>query len=428
MPGFNWKSLILGFTVGQYAFSTYLSYRQYRVLCKPEPPAEMKGVVDDATFKKTQAYGRAKAQFGFVTSFYSLIQNVSIIKFDLLPKVFDLSGNLLALAPKWVPKGMGAQSIAMMFGLSFVSTLLDLPFSLYSTFVLEEKFGFNKQTLTLFFTDMIKSQVLGIVIGTPLMAVMLKIVDYFGDKFFFYLWLFAVIFQIAAIALYPTLIQPLFNKLTPLEDGDLKKSIESLAISVDFPLTKLYVIDGSKRSSHSNAYFTGMPWSKHIVIYDTLIEKSTVAEVTAVLAHEIGHWALSHVLKLLLVGQTHLLFVFTLFSAFIKNKSLYNSFGFYNQYPILVGFVLFNDILQPLDSILTFAMNLMSRTFEYQADSYAVKLNYADDLSKALIGLHVENLGTIDADWLYSSYHYSHPILPERLKALGFKSESKKEK
>ena len=171
-----------------------------------------------------------------------------------------------------------------------------------------------------------------------------------------------------------------------------------------------------------------MPWSKHIVIYDTLIEKSTVAEVTAVLAHEIGHWALSHVLKLLLVGQTHLLFVFTLFSAFIKNKSLYNSFGFYNQYPILVGFVLFNDILQPLDSILTFAMNLMSRTFEYQADSYAVKLNYADDLSKALIGLHVENLGTIDADWLYSSYHYSHPILPERLKALGFKSESKKEK
>ncbi|CAN6653376.1 CAAX prenyl protease 1 [Trichomonascus vanleenenianus] len=422
-PGFNWKGLIIGFTAGQYLFSSYLNYRQYRVLCKKEPPKEMLGVVEDKVFKRTQEYGRAKSKFSFVSSLYSLAQNLAIIHFDVLPKLFDLSGRLLAA---WAPKmftGITAQSIVMMFGLNFLSTIVDLPMSLYSTFVLEEKFGFNKQTFGLFFTDLVKTQLLSIAIGSPLLAGMLKIINYFGDKFFFYLWLFFLGFQVIAIAVYPTLIQPLFNKLTPLEDGELKDSVHALAKRVSFPLKKLYVIDGSKRSSHSNAYFYGLPWSKQIVIYDTLIEKSSVEEVTAVLAHEIGHWSLSHTTKMLLIGQVHLFSVFALFSGFIHNKSLYQSFGFYNHYPILVGFILFNDILQPLDSLLTFGMNLMSRTYEYQADEYATKLGYASELSQALIGIHVENLASVDADWLYSAYTHSHPILPERLRALGNKNK-----
>jgi STE24 endopeptidase len=408
----------MGFTTGQFVFSTYLRYRQYTVLKRPEPPAEMKEVIDDETFKKTQEYGRAKLGFSFFSSTWNYIQNMAIFQFDIMPKAFDHAGRLLgAWAPKWFI-GAGPQSIVTLFMLTFAGTILDLPTSLYETFVLEEKFGFNKQTIGLFFTDLIKGQLLTIAIGTPLMSGILKIINYFGDSFFYYLWLFMFAFQIVAIAVYPTLIQPLFNKLTPLEDGKLKESIEGLARKVKFPLTKIYVIDGSKRSAHSNAYFYGLPWSKQIVIYDTLIDKQSVSEVTAVLAHEIGHWAQSHIMQLLGVSQVHLFSIFALFSAFVHNNSLYESFGFHSQHPILIGFIIFNDILQPVETFLTFAMNLLSRKFEYEADAYAVRLEYGDDLAKSLVGLHKENLSSVDADWLYSSYHHSHPILPERLHAL----------
>lgn len=237
-----------------------------------------------------------------------------------------------------------------------------------------------------------------------------------------------VVVQIVGIAIYPTLIQPLFNKLTPLEEGELKTSIENLASKNKFPLTKLYVIDGSKRSNHSNAYFYGLPWSKQIVIYDTLISTSTTLETTAVLAHEIGHWALSHTTKTLVIAQSHILTLFSLFSVFIHNKSLYNSFGFYNQHPVFIGFLLFNEILQPLDNIMTFFMNILSRKHEYEADEYAVKLGYSESLSKSLINLNIKNLSSPDADWLYSSYHYSHPILAERLAAIESKAKIYAEK
>lgn len=175
--------------------------------------------------------------------------------------------------------------------------------SYYKTFVLEEKFGFNKQTVKLWVTDMIKGQALGIVLGTPIISAVLKIIQKTGNSFFYYLWLFTIFVQIFAITIYPVVILPLFNKLSPLEPGDLKTGVEALAQKLNFPLHQLYVIDGSKRSAHSNAYFYGLPWEKHIVIYDTLIEKSSTEEVVAVLAHELGHWSLSHTTKLLLIAQ-----------------------------------------------------------------------------------------------------------------------------
>ncbi|GME80963.1 unnamed protein product [Ambrosiozyma monospora] len=219
------------------------------------------------------------------------------------------------------------------------------------------------------------------------------------------------------IIIYPKFIQPLFNKLTPLEDGELKTDVEALAAQEKFPLDKLFVIDGSKRSSHSNAYFLGLPWgSKQIVIYDTLIAQSkNVKEVVAVLGHEIGHWYLSHTTKLLVINQAHIFSIFTLFSAFVKNKSLYNSFGFYNEYPILIGFMLFGDVLKPTDAVVGFLMNLLSRTYEYQADAYATKLGYGKELKVSLITLHKENLSALNVDWLYSAYSYNHPHLTERI-------------
>jgi STE24 endopeptidase len=191
------------------------------------------------------------------------------------------------------------------FGFNILSTILSLPISYYNTFVLEEKFGFNKQTLKLWVTDMLKGQMLGIVLGTPIISAVLKIVQKTGNSFFYYLWLFGVFVQVFAITIYPIAILPLFNKLSPLQPGEIKTGVENLAKKLKFPLSELHVIDGSKRSAHSNAYFYGLPWKKHIVIYDTLLEKSEPQEVVAVLSHELGHWSLSHTTKLFGIAQVY---------------------------------------------------------------------------------------------------------------------------
>ena len=194
-------------------------------------------------------------------------------------------------------------TLIFFFTYNIISTVLSLPTAYYSTFVLEEKFGFNKQTVKLWIMDMLKSQALMVVFGAPLLSGFLAIVQKTGNQFFYYLWLFSIAVQMFAITIYPIFILPLFNKLSPLEEGKLKTGVEALAKKLNFPLSELYVIDGSKRSAHSNAYFYGLPWKKHIVIYDTLIEKSETEEVVAVLAHELGHWSLGHTTKLMGIGQ-----------------------------------------------------------------------------------------------------------------------------
>jgi STE24 endopeptidase len=209
---------------------------------------------------------------------------------------------LIRFAPK---RFTGEISHSIVFVLTFIviQQILSLPTSIYSTFVLEEKFGFNKQTPKLFITDMLKGQMLAFVLAPPILAGFLAIVQKTGNKFFYYLWLFGAGLQVFMITVYPIAILPLFNKLSPLQPGDLKIGVEGLAKRLSFPLHELYVIDGSKRSAHSNAYFFGLPWKKHIVIYDTLIEKSQTEEVVAVLAHELGHWSLGHTTRLFGISQ-----------------------------------------------------------------------------------------------------------------------------
>lgn len=182
---------------------------------------------------------------------------------------------------------------------------------MYSTFVLEEKFGFNKQTPKLFITDMIKTNLLTVALVPPILAAFLKIIQKTGNQFVFYLWVFSAGLQLFTTTAYPIFIQPLFNKLSPLEEGELKTKVEGLALAHKFPLQELFVIDGSKRSAHSNAYFYGLPWKKHIVIYDTLIEKTKTDEIIAILAHELGHWKLGHTTRLFGIAQvsTHPSFV-----------------------------------------------------------------------------------------------------------------------
>ncbi|KAL2808118.1 CaaX prenyl protease Ste24 [Aspergillus granulosus] len=419
-PLFPWKNVLVGFSLGQFILEGLLSFRQYKVLQRTKPPKVLEQEVSQKVYDQSQAYGRAKAKFGFISGLYGQIQNLAFIYGDVLPKLWGVSGLLLA---RYFPdrfQGEISQTLLFIFGFNLISTILSLPVSYYNTFVLEEKFGFNKQTVKLWVTDMLKGQMLGIILGTPIISAVLKIVQKTGNSFFYYLWLFGIFIQVFAITIYPIVILPLFNKLSPLEPGTIKTGVENLAKKLNFPLQELYVIDGSKRSAHSNAYFYGLPWKKHIVIYDTLIEKSEPEEVVAVLSHELGHWKLNHTTKLFGIAQFHMFYIFALFSAFVNNKSLYQSFGFHREQPIMIGFLLFSDALAPMDAVVKLLMNILSRKFEFEADAFAVGLGYSEKLSQSLLKLQIQNLSTMDADWMYASYHYSHPILPERLKALNW--------
>ncbi|KAI1084104.1 peptidase family M48-domain-containing protein [Whalleya microplaca] len=424
-PLFPWKRLIIGFSVAQYCFEEFLSIRQYQVLKNTKPPKVLEHEVAKDVYDKSQDYGRAKAKFGFVRGLWGQIQNIAFIHYDVLPKLWSWTGSLLlSYAPA---RFTGEISHSIVFVLTFIliQQALSLPANIWHTFVLEEKFGFNKQTPKLFVMDMIKTNLLAFVFAPPILAGFLAIVQKTGTQFVTYLWLFTAALQVFMITVYPIFILPLFNKLSPLEEGKLKSDTEALAKKLNFPLHELFVIDGSKRSAHSNAYFFGLPWKKHIVIYDTLIEKSKSEEVVAVLAHELGHWSLGHTTRLFAVSQINVLYIFTLFSIFINNNSLYADFGFIKEHPIIIGFILFSDALAPMDTVIKLLMNIMSRRFEFQADEFARNQGYKAELASSLIKLQIQNLSTMDADWMYASYHFSHPILSERLKALEWTPSGK---
>ncbi|KAF2405464.1 CaaX prenyl protease [Trichodelitschia bisporula] len=426
-PLFPWKKLVIAFSLGQFTLENWLLSRQYGVYQRTVRPKALEKEVDQATFDKSQAYGRAKAKFQFVSSVINEITKLAIIHFDVWPKVWAFVGLGVAQYSPTRFSGEITQSLLYFFVFGFIDTILELPLSYYQNFVLEERFGFNKMTVKLWLTDKVKGQLLTIALGTPIGAGFLAIIQKTGQNFFFYLWLFVFGISLIGVTIYPILILPIFNKLTPLEPGSLKDAVEALAKKLNFPLGALHVIDGSKRSNHSNAFFTGLPWKKKIVIFDTLLEQSTEGEVEAVLAHELGHWSMSHTTKLIMITQFHIFYFFAFFSVFTKNKSLFESFGFHDDMPIMIGFMLFNEVFGPSDSVVKLMMNVITRKFEFQADKFALDLGYKTELAQALIKLQIKNLSSMDADYFYSSYHHSHPILTERLKALGWKGETKVE-
>lgn len=427
IPLFPWKRLVVGFSLGQFCLENWLLWRQYGVLKRTVRPKALEQEISQETFDKSQAYGRAKAQFGFFASIWHEARSLAIVYWDVWPKAWALTGIWIT---RYLParfSGEITHSLIFLFLFSFIDTIIDMPLSYYHHFVLEEKFGFNKMSVKLWLMDKVKTQALMIALGTPIGSAALWIIKKTGKDFFYYIWVFTLVVSIFFVTIYPIWIVPIFNKLTPLKPGQLKDAIDALAHRLKFPLSELQVIDGSKRSSHSNAYFTGLPWKKKIVIFDTLLEQSTDKEVEAVLAHELGHWSMSHTTKLLAINQTNVFYLFALFSTFIHNKSLFDAFGFHRERPIIIGFMLFNEVQSPMESIIKLVMNIITRSFEYQADNFALKLGYSQELAAALVKLQIKNLSAMDADYLYSSYHYSHPILTERLKAIGWKGDKKVE-
>ncbi|XP_031114189.1 CAAX prenyl protease 1 homolog [Ipomoea triloba] len=414
---FPYMEAVVGFMILMYIFETYLDIRQHAALKLPTLPKPLVGVISQEKFEKSRAYSIDKSDFHFVHEFVTILMDSAILYFGILPWFWKKSGDFLVFL------GLNTENeilhtLAFLAGVMFWSQITDLPFSLYSTFVIEARHGFNKQTIWLFFRDMIKSIIVAVVIGPPIVAAIILIVQKGGPYLAIYLWGFMFVLSLVMMTLYPILIAPLFNKFTPLPEGELRAKIENLASSLKFPLKKLFVVDGSTRSSHSNAYMYGFFKNKRIVLYDTLIQQcKNDEEVVAVLAHELGHWKLNHTTYSFIAVQILTFLQFGGYTLVRNSKDLFQSFGFETQ-PVLIGLIIFQHTVIPLQHLVSFGLNLVSRAFEFQADAFAKKLGYGLPLRSGLVKLQEENLSAMNTDPWYSAYHYSHPPLVERLAAI----------
>lgn len=436
---------VLSFSWIVFCWELYLKYRQYNVYkTVNKVPKELDGLIDDETFRKSRSYSIDNARFDIVTSFFGQIQTTLTIYFYLIAFFWNLSRKIMTTYLGYGPLQSNEiyQSLIFYLIVSIVSQIIDLPLSLYKNFVIEERHGFNKQTLGFYFWDKLKKFGVSFALTTPILSTVIYIVRSSGPYFFFYAWVFISLMSLILI-FFATDIMALFDKFSPLPEGDLRMQIETLASSVKFPLSNIYVVEGSKRSSHSNAYFTGMFNKKTIVLYDTLIEDynstttvaetSTVAksaskspskgcttpEILAILCHELGHWDLSHIFQQLILAEINLFVTFLLFSFCYTDVTLYSAFGFNHDKPVLIGLTLMSMVLSPYSEVFGFLTTKLSRRNEYQADAYSKRHGYAEQLKTALVKLQKENLGFPARDDLYSEFNDSHPTLIQRLAALG---------
>ncbi|KAK4883589.1 hypothetical protein RN001_006908 [Aquatica leii] len=420
---------ILLFLWIEYLWELYLEIRQYQ-LCKKteEVPVELRNVMQKETFNKARSYTLAKDKFGFVKSAFSIITSTYVIYSGLLASIWSYS---VSISP-W--EGEVAPSCIWLFLLTSLSTVVELPFSVYHTFVLEEAYGFNKQTPRFFIFDKIKGYILSQCLTLPICSIIILIVKYGGHLFFVWLWIAVGIITLVLLTIYPSYIAPLFDKYTPLPEGELRSEIEKLAADLKFPLGQLYVVEGSKRSAHSNAYFYGLFGAKRIVLFDTLLANPESGgcqqdEVLAVLSHELGHWKHGHVTKNIVIMQTNLLLIFIVFAFMFRYPPIYQAVGFPpNLQPVLVGLlVVMQYIMMPYNALLSFLLTCLSRYFEFQADTFAKNLGKAEPLQSALVQLNKDNLGFPVYDSLFSAWHHSHPPLLQRLNALKSEQHSKQE-
>ncbi len=344
---------------------------------------------------------------------------IEVVTGALFVLALTLGGVLQVLHTAWSALGFNGlpHGLAFIAGLAVLSTLIDLPFSLYRTFVIEERFGFNKMTPRLFLVDLAKGALIGALIGLPVLLAVLWLMERMGSYWWIYVWLFWLGFNLLALLIYPTVIAPLFNKFTPLADASLRERIESLLARCGFRASGLFVMDGSKRSGHGNAYFTGFGQAKRIVFFDTLLEKLAPEEIEAVLAHELGHYKRRHVWKRIGVLALASLAFLWLLGYLIDAPWFYEGLGMSTPgtAPALALFSLaipvFTFPLSPL-------MSALSRRHEYEADAYAAQQTHARDLVAALVKLYRDNAATLTPDPIYSVFYDSHPPAAARIAQL----------
>lgn len=384
-----------------------------------------------AKFKNAQAYGLDKVNFGMISSTYDTFESVLLLVIGFLPFIWDCSISVGTTYFGWTEANDEIKISLIFLALTTViGTFTALPFELYSTFQIEKKHGFNKQTLGLFFSDKAKSLVLTMVIGAPFVALLLLIIQKSGPYFYLYVWAFMFCFSVVMMTIVPVVIMPLFNKYEKLEEGELKKRIYELADKLNYPLTKLFVMDGSKRSAHSNAFMFGFGNNKRIVLFDTLLTQVDADEILAILGHELGHWKLGHTLSNFVITQVYFGAAFYIFSLCYASTELYAAFGFDDperSTPTIIALLLFfQTIWAPVDKVLSFLLTVFSRHNEFAADEFSVDLDMSQKLQSGLCKIHLENLGAMCPDPWYSMYHYSHPPLVERLSAMMEMDKKKK--
>jgi STE24 endopeptidase len=377
---------------------------------KLELPSMLQGIYKPEDYRKSQQYLRVTTRFDLVDSGFTL----------LLLLVFWFSGGFnwfdkVIINWKFIPLVSGLLYIGMLF---FAYSLLKLPFSIYGTFVIEDRFGFNKTTPRTFVLDQLKGLLLIIILGGLILTGILILFQYESNYAWLYCWGIVTIFSLALQCIAPTWIMPLFNKYKPLDSGELRDGILKYTRSVNFPVKNILVMDGSRRSSKSNAFFTGFGSNKRIALFDTLITQQTIPETVAVLAHEVGHYKKKHILQGTIIGFVHTGLIFFLLHVFVGNPGLYRAF-YINQQPIYAGLLFFGLLYTPLELVLSATTQIISRKHEYQADRYAAEtIDEPASLIEALKKLSANNLSNLTPHPFYVFLNYSHPPLLQRVKAI----------
>ena len=401
--------IILAIVSIDFLYSQVLDYLNYKSR-RPELSPEIADFYSQDKYEQSQEYQKVQTRFGFVTSTVSFVASFLLLSmggFGYLDTLLrPLIDNSLIL------------SLAYFGVLYLVSDILTLPFSLYSTFVIEEKFGFNKTTPGTFIMDKLKGYLLTIVVGGGLMALLIYLIQTVGSSFWLYFWLVAVLVILFVNIFYTSLILPLFNKLTPLEDGDLKSAITAYSRKVGFPLDNIYVIDGSKRSSKANAFFSGIGSRKKIVLYDTLIANHSIEELVAILAHEVGHFKKKHIVTGLVFSVIQVGLMLFIMSKLVFSTTTSVALGG-EVMAIHLNLLAFGILYSPISTALGIIGNVISRKNEYEADDFARTTFDGLMLQQALKKLSVDNLSNLYPHKTYVFVHYSHPPLLKRLAALS---------
>jgi STE24 endopeptidase len=370
-------------------------------------PLEFVGIFDEEAYRKSGEYLGATTRLSLVASAVDL--------FFLLFFWFSGGFNLLDQFLRGYGFNQIVNGVLYIAILLLLQSLIDLPFSIYKTFVIEEKFGFNKTTQTVFVTDLLKTLLLAALLGTPLLAGVLWFFETTGSLAWLWAWCGVTIVSLLLQYIAPTWIMPLFNKFVPLEEGELKHAIMEYAGTVHFPLSGLYVLDGSKRSAKANAFFTGFGKRKRIALFDTLISAHPVQELVAVLAHEIGHFKKKHIIITMVLSCLNLGLLFFLLSLFMNNRSLFDAF-FMKDLSVYGSLLFFSLLYTPVEWVLSIVMQALSRKHEYEADAYAVSsYTHGASLSEALKKLSRNNLSNLTPHPLYVFLNYSYPPVLQRI-------------
>ena len=377
---------------------------------RKEPvPAELEGIYDKEKYATSQAYQSEVFRFSIISSTFSFLLMLSVL---WLGGFGWLDEYLRGIAP------VEPLTSLYFFGAVYViSDLIGIPFDLYGTFVIEEKYGFNKMTAKTYMLDKIKGYLLTIIVGGIIASLFIVSVMFFEENFWIYFWIVISAFMIFINMFYTSLIIPLFNKLSPLEDGDLKSAITNYSKKVGFPLNNIFVIDGSKRSSKGNAFFSGLGKKKKVVLYDTLVEKHTNEELVGVLAHEIGHFKKKHIIWSMILSILQTGFMLWLLSKFIFSSEISWALGG-NVTALHLNVFAFAILFSPISTIIGVIMNLFSRKNEYEADEYAVRTYGKEPLITALKKLTADSLGNLTPHPWYEFMNYSHPSLLKRIRAM----------